>query len=52
MLRMTQNSDLHLQIKRDVAIIFAINHSYSLDKTCDFLRELELPPLNIVPEDE
>jgi len=46
MLAITKNGALHPLIKRDAAVIFAINHGYSLEKTYDFLCELELPPLD------
>ena len=49
----TRRSDgLHPLIKRDAAIIFAINHGYSLEKTYDLMCELGLPPLDTGLEDE
>lgn len=52
MLAVTRCGGLHPLIKRDAAIIFAINHGYSLEKTYDFMCELGLPPLDTGIEDE
>lgn len=52
MLAVTRCGSLHPLIKRDAAIIFAINHGYSLEKTYDFMCELGLPPLDTGLEDE
>lgn len=46
MLGITHCGGLHPLVKRDAAVIFAINHGYSLEKTYDFMCELELPPLD------
>ena len=46
MLALTRSGGLHPLIKRDAAVIFAINHGYSSEKTYDFMCELELPPLD------
>lgn len=46
MLAVTHSGSLHPLIKRDAAVMFAINHGYSLEKTYDFMCELELPPLD------
>lgn len=45
MLAVVRRSALHPLIKRDAALIFAINHEYDLEKVHDFLGELGLPPL-------
>lgn len=37
---------LHPLIKRDAAIIFAINHGYDNIKTYEFMSELDLEPLD------
>ena len=47
MLAVTRSGALHPLIKRDAALIFAINHGYDNEKTYDFMCELELPPLDI-----
>ena len=46
MLSVARCGALHPLIKRDAAIIYAINHKYSLEKTYDFMCELGLPPLD------
>ena len=46
MLAITQSGGLHPLLKRDAAVIFAINHGYDPEKTYDFMCELELPPLD------
>ena len=46
MLAVTHCGGLHSLIKRDVAIIFAINHQYDIPKTYDFMSELDLEPLD------
>ena len=46
MLAVTRSGGLHPLIKRDAAVIFAINHGYDIDKTYDFMCELGLPPLD------
>ncbi|NMD44609.1 MAG: hypothetical protein GYA88_04205 [Clostridiales bacterium] len=46
MLSVTQCGALHPLIKRDAAIIFAINHRYDSFKTFEFMRSLGLPPLD------
>jgi hypothetical protein len=52
MLAVTHSGALHPLIKRDAAIIFAVNHGYDLEKTYDFMSELELPPLDSGLEEE
>jgi len=52
MLAVTKCGGLHPLIKRDAAVIFAINHKYDIDKAYDFMCELELPPLDTGLEDE
>jgi len=52
MLAVTRSGGLHPLIKRDAAVIFAINHGYSVERTYDFMYELELPPLDTGLEDE
>ena len=46
LLAVTKSGSLHPLIKRDAAIIFAINHTYDNDKLYAFLKELELDPLD------
>ncbi len=46
MLSVTQCGALHPLIKRDAAIIFAINHGYDSFKTFEFMRSLGLLPLD------
>jgi len=46
MMVMTGNAALYSMIKRDAAIIFAINKGYSLEKTYDFMVGLGEPPLD------
>lgn len=46
MLSVTQCGALHPLIKRDAAIIFAINHGYDSFKTFEFMRSLGLSPLD------
>lgn len=45
LLAVTGSGTLHPLIKRDAAVIFAINHGYDLMTTYDFMTELELEPL-------
>ena len=45
MLAVTRTGGLHSLIKRDAAIIFAINNGYDNIKTYDFLLRLGLPAL-------
>lgn len=45
LLAVVGRSALHPLIKRDAAIIFAINNGYDNDRIYDFLCELGLPPL-------
>lgn len=45
MLSITQCGALHPLIKRDAAVIFAINHGYDNFKTYEFMSSLELVPL-------
>lgn len=52
MLAVTKSGGLHPLIKRDAAIIFAINHGYDNEKVYDFMCELNLPPLDLGLEDE
>jgi hypothetical protein len=46
MLAVTSSGSLHALIKRDAAIIFAINHGYDSLRLYNFLTELGLPPLD------
>lgn len=46
LLAVTKSGGLHALIKRDAAIIFAINHHYDNDKIYSFLIELGLEPLD------
>jgi hypothetical protein len=46
MLAVTATGSLHALIKRDAAIIFAINHGYDTIRLYEFLSELSLPPLD------
>ena len=46
MLAVTRCSSLHSLIKRDAAIIFALNHHYDPEKTYDFMYTLGLDPLD------
>jgi hypothetical protein len=46
MLSVTNCSRLYPLIKRDAALIFALNHGYDNDKLYGFLLELELAPLD------
>ena len=52
MLAITHSGGLHPLIKRDAAVMFAINHGYSLEKTYDFMCALKLPPLDTGLADE
>lgn len=45
MLAVVGRSALHPLLKRDAAIIFAINNHYDNERLYDFLCELGLPPL-------
>ena len=46
LLAVTKSGGLHPLIKRDAAVIFAINHGYDNDRLYAFLIELELDPLD------
>lgn len=46
MLSVTQCGPLHPLIKRDAAVIFAINHSYDILQTYSFMTSLGLEPLD------
>ncbi len=46
MLSVTQCGQLHPLIKRDAAVIFAINHSYDILQTYSFMTSLGLEPLD------
>ncbi len=52
MLAVVQYGALHPLIKRDAAIIFAINHKYDSIKTYEFMSSLGLPPLDDGTENE
>ncbi len=52
MLSITQSGALHPLIKRDAAVIFAINHGYDCFKTYDFMSSLGLVPLDDGSENE
>ena len=45
MLSVTHCGALHPLIKRDAAVIFAINHGYDIEKTYSFMLSLGLQPL-------
>ncbi|MCL1838920.1 MAG: hypothetical protein FWG47_06375 [Propionibacteriaceae bacterium] len=46
MLAITGSGGLHPLLKRDAAIIFAINHDYDNAKLWSFMHELKLEPLD------
>ncbi|MDR2722103.1 MAG: hypothetical protein LBB35_04495, partial [Coriobacteriaceae bacterium] len=46
MLAVTSSGALHALIKRDAALIFAINHGYDNLKLYEFLVQLDLVPLD------
>lgn len=46
MLSITQCGALHPLIKRDAAVIFAINHDYDIFQTFEFMSSLGLLPLD------
>ncbi|MDR1187798.1 MAG: hypothetical protein LBK95_10155 [Bifidobacteriaceae bacterium] len=46
MLAVTSSGPLHALIKRDAAVIFALNHGYDNNRLYWFLSELGLPPLD------
>ena len=46
MLAVTRCGGLHSLIKRDAAIIFAINHGYDPIRTCDFMCAVGVDPLD------
>ena len=46
MLSVAQCGALHPLIKRDAAIVFAINHHYDTERTYDFMCTLGLEPLD------
>ncbi|MFV0400171.1 MAG: hypothetical protein ACK5LX_06060 [Oscillospiraceae bacterium] len=52
MLAVAQYGALHPLIKRDAAIIFAINHGYDNIKTYDFMFSVGLSPLDDGTENE
>ena len=52
MLSITQSGALYPLIKRDAAVIFAINHGYDCFKTYDFMSSLGLVPLDDGSENE
>ena len=52
MLSVTQSGSLHPLIKRDAAVIFAINHGYDIVETYTFMSTLGLPPLDDGTENE
>ncbi len=45
LLAITQTGALHALVKRDAAIIFAINHNYDNIETYEFMTKLGLPTL-------
>jgi hypothetical protein len=47
MLAVTHCGALHPLIKRDAAVMFAVNNKYDCDKLYDFLCELGLTPLDV-----
>lgn len=52
MLAVAQYGALHPLIKRDAAIIFALNHGYDIMQTYDFMCSLGLVPLDDGTENE
>ena len=52
MLSVTQCGALHALIKRDAAVIFAINHGYDIEKTYSFMLSVGLQPLDDGTEGE
>ena len=52
LLSVTQSGPLHPLIKRDAAVIFAINHGYDIVETYTFMSSLGLPPLDDGTEEE
>ncbi|MCL2136930.1 MAG: hypothetical protein FWH40_05345 [Coriobacteriia bacterium] len=46
LLALTKSGGLHPLIKRDAAVIFAINHQYDTDRLYHFMTELGLEPLD------
>jgi len=46
LLALTKSGGLHSLIKRDAAVIFAINHGYDNDRLYHFMLELGLEPLD------
>ncbi len=52
MLAVTKKGSLHPLVKRDAAVIFAINHQYDLEQTYDFMCEVGVDPLDTGLEDE
>ena len=52
MLSVTQCGSLHPLIKRDAAVIFAINHGYDILQTYSFMSSLGLEPLDDGAENE
>ena len=52
MLSVTQSGPLHPLIKRDAAVIFAINHGYDIVETYTFMSSLGLAPLDDGTEEE
>ena len=52
MLSVTQCGPLHPLIKRDAAVIFAINHGYDILQTWSFMTSLGLSPLDDGSENE
>ena len=52
LLSVTQSGSLHPLIKRDAAVIFAINHGYDIVETYTFMSSLGLTPLDDGTEEE
>ncbi len=52
MLSVTQCGPLHPLIKRDAAVIFAINHGYDIIQTYSFMSSVGLTPLDDGTENE
>ena len=52
MLSVAQCGSLHPLIKRDAAVIFAINHGYDIIRTYSFMSSLGLAPLDDGSENE
>lgn len=52
LLAITRSGGLHPLIKRDAAVIFALNHHYDIIQTYDFMLKLGLQPLEKDEDEE